>query len=262
MTYGGEWITHKPAIQEFVVTQFHQLFSEEPVFFPPRLENLIPHSITDEENESICLPLSLFEIKQTIYGMQNLKAPGPDGLPPLFYKKYWPIVGDAITKAIQSFFKTGHLLSEVNNSLIVLIPKIYTLSSINHFRPISLCSTVYKVIAKILVSRLCPLLDKLISPCQSAFIPGRWITENQLIVQEILHSFKRRKVKGGFVAMKIDLQKAYDRVNWSFLRAVLKGFGFNAKFSNWLLQSVSTVSFFVLTNGGKSKSFLPTKGIR
>jgi hypothetical protein len=68
------------------------------------------------------------------------------------------------------------------------------------------------------VDRLRGVLSRLISLAQSAFIPGRWIAENQLIVQEILHSFKIRKVKGGFVAMKLDLQKAYDRVNWGFLK--------------------------------------------
>ncbi len=77
---------------------------------------------------------------------------------------------------------------------------------------------MYKVIAKILVFKLRPLLANLISPGQSAFFLDRWIAENQLVVHELLHSFKRRKVKGGFVAMKVDLQKAYDRVNWSFLK--------------------------------------------
>jgi hypothetical protein len=120
---GGEWITHKPAIQEFVASKFQQLFTEDPVSFPPELENLIPCSITDEENEAISIPPTSSEIKQAIFGMQNLKAPGPDGLPPLFYKKYWPTVGATVTNAIQSFFRTGHLLTEVNNSLIVLIPK-------------------------------------------------------------------------------------------------------------------------------------------
>jgi hypothetical protein len=150
--------------------------------------------------------------------MQNLKAPGPDGLPVLFYKHYWSIVGNKVIKAIQKFFRSGHLLSEVNNSFIVLIPKNTAPSNVNHFRPISLCNTVYKVIAKILVFKLRPLLANLISPGQSAFFLDRWIAENQLVVHELLHSFKRRKVKGGFVAMKVDLQKAYDRVNWSFLK--------------------------------------------
>ncbi len=106
------------------------------------------------------------------------------------------------------------------------------------------------------------VLDKLVSPCQSAFIPGRWIAENQILVHEILHSFKKRKVKGGFVAMKIDLQKAYDRVNWSFLRSILLNFGFEEVFVNWVLECASTVSFSILINGGKSNFFHPTKGLR
>ena len=107
-----------------------------------------------------------------------------------------------------------------------------------------------------------PLLANLVSPYQSTFIPDRWIAKNQLIVQELLHSFKRRKVKGGFVAVKVDLQKAYDRVNWTFLKEVLIKFGFHEIFINWIMQCMSTVSFSILLNGGISKHFLPTRGLR
>jgi hypothetical protein len=110
-----------------------------------------------------------------------------------------------VIKAVQNFFTSGKLLKEMNSSFIVLIPKIQNPSVINHFRPISLCNTTYKIISKLLVDRLRAVLPSLISPAQSAFIPGRWIAENQLIVQEILHSFKTRRVQGGFVAMKLDL---------------------------------------------------------
>uniref|UniRef100_A0A2N9GB01 Reverse transcriptase domain-containing protein n=1 Tax=Fagus sylvatica TaxID=28930 RepID=A0A2N9GB01_FAGSY len=169
-------------------------------------------------------------IKEVVFGMYNDKAPGPDGLPALFYKRYWSIVGKSVCDAVLNFFKSGHLLTEI--------------------------------IAKILVSRIRPVLDSLISPCQSAFIPDRWIVENQLIVQEILHSFKKRKVKGGFVALKVDLQKAYDRVNWSFLKEVLYRFGFHEKFIMWIMQCVTKVSFSILINGGKTKSFILPVGLR
>ena len=96
--------------------------------------------------------------------MGNQKAPGPNGLPALFYKRYWNIVGKSVIEAVKSFFTSGRLLKEVNSSLIVLIPKFQSPSSVNHFRPISLCNTMYKTISKPLVSRLRPLLDKLISP--------------------------------------------------------------------------------------------------
>ncbi len=122
-------------------------------------------------------------------------------------------MGSSVINVVQSFFKSGHMLSEVNNSFIVLIPKNKSPSIVNHFRPITLCNIIYKTIAKLLVNKMRPLLMTLISPCQSAFIPDQWIIENQLIVQELLHNFKKKKVKGSFVAMKVDLQKAYNRVN-------------------------------------------------
>ena len=115
----------------------------------------------------ICIPTGQ-EIKAMIFYMHSQKAPGPDGLPALFYQRYWNIVGSTVIEAIQSFFRSDRILKEVNNSLLVLIPKINSPSSVNHFRPISLCNTVYKTISKLLVSRLRPLLEKLISPCQSA----------------------------------------------------------------------------------------------
>ena len=96
------------------------------------------------------------------------------------------------------------------------------------------------------------ILHKIISPCQSAFIPGRWIAENQVVVHELLHSFKVRKVKSGFMALKLDLQKAYDRFNWKFIQVVLSNLGFNHTFIKWILTCISSISFEVLVNGGKS----------
>lgn len=150
---------------------------------------------------------------------------------------------------------------EVNGSLIVLIPKTSNPSAINNFRPISLCNVVYKIISKLSVAKLRPLLYKLISPCQSAFTPGRWIAENQVILQETLPSFKTRKVKG-FMAIKLDLLKAYDRVNWSFIQTVLARFGFEKIFTSWISTFISSVSFEVLVNRGKSKQFRPSRGLR
>ena len=151
---------------------------------------------------------------------------------------------------------------EVNSSLIILIQKVPNPSSFNNYRPISLCNVIYKIISKLLVIRIRPILPRFISPSQSAFIPGRWIAENQVIVQELIHRFKIRKIKSGQMAIKIDLQKAYDRVNWDFLQAVLSKMGFNRTFTGWIMSCVSTVSFEVLVNGGKSDQFKPTRGLR
>jgi hypothetical protein len=258
----GEWIVKVSDIKEFVVDKFQDLFAVEDISCPAELENLIPSMVTEDDNLLLCQIPSPREIKNIVFGMQSLKSPGPDGLPPLFYKKYWEVVGISVIKAVRDFFISGKMLKEVNYSFIVLIPKIINPSTINHYRPISLCNTIYKVISKLLVDRLRAIIPNLVSPTQLAFIPGRWIAENQLIVQEILHSFKKRKVKGGFVAVKLDLQKAYDRVHWGFLKIVLNQFGFYPKFVGWIMECISSVSFSILVNGGITKKLRPSRGLR
>jgi hypothetical protein len=94
---------------------------------------LVPHSITTEENEELCRIPTPQEIKKALFDMPTLKAPGPDGFPVLFYEKYWDIVGNNVIKVVLNFFQDGRLLPEVNNSSIVLIPKIPNPTSVNHF---------------------------------------------------------------------------------------------------------------------------------
>ena len=228
----GDWIIEKKDIYSHIEDKFKSLFTEEEISCPPDLGNLMLPVISPEDNAELCKILSAEEIKNVIFNMQSLKAPGPDGLPPLFYKQSWHIVGHSVIKAVQDFFIEGKMHAELNNTLIVLIPKISNPSSINHYRLISLCNVVYKAISKLLVAKLRPMLDTIITPCQSAFVPGRWIGENQVIVKELLHSFKTRKVKEGFVAVKVDLQKAYDRINWGFLKTVISQLGFAPTFIN------------------------------
>ena len=149
--------------------------------------------------------------------MQDLKALGADGPPALFYKKYWHIVGNSVVDDVQNLFLSSKMLTELNNTLIVLISKTQSSSSFNHFLLISLCNTVYKIIAKLIVFKIRPLLNKMIASHYFVFIIGRWIAENQVLEGEIVIASKR-KLKGGlFVAMKVELLKAYDKVDWRFL---------------------------------------------
>lgn len=258
----GNWVTGSNRIREKFLQHFKELYKEEEVSFPDHLDNLIRPCITDDENSDLCCTPTPEEIRLTLFNMQDLKAPGPDGFPVLFYKEYWPTVGNDVIKAVTSFFNFGNMPKEVNNSLIILIPKISNPSSMDHYRPMSLCNVIYKIISKLLVNKIRPLLHKIISPCQSAFVPDRWIAENQVIVQEMLHSFKTRKVKTGLMAIKLDLQKAYDKVNWKFIQSVLRRFGFRDIFISWITACLSSMSFEVIVNGGKSKQFKPSRGLR
>jgi hypothetical protein len=194
--------------------------------------------------------------------MHSLKAPGPDGFPGLFFKHYWDIVGSQVTASIQSFFRDGNLLPYINHTFITFIPKKQGACNFNHFLPISLCNFFYKIISKILVNRMQPLLAKIIDPAQAAFVPKRWIAENVVLAHEVVHSFKQTKRKKCYVGFKLDFHKTYDCLEWDFIITSLRTFDFSQAVTNMIFQCLSTVNFTLLLNGTKSASFSPSKGIR
>jgi hypothetical protein len=137
-----------------------------------------------------------------------------------------------VTRGVQDFFATGKMPPGVNETSIVLLPKKDEPELLKDFRPISLCNVIYKVISKCMVNRLRPLLQELIAPTQSAFIPGRMITDNALIAFECLHAIRNGNNNSKeFGALKLDLSKAYDRVDWGYLKGILGRLGFHSK---WL----------------------------
>ena len=156
-----------------------------------------------------------------VFALKSGKSPGPDGMSPCFFKSYWLIIGETVVKAVQHFFDSGHLLRAFNHSFIALVPKKESASRVEHFRPISLCNVVYKVITKILSTRIKPILDRLVSPAQHAFIPDRGISDNTIICQELMHHIQKKKGKMGLMAIKIDMAKAYDKVEWHLLTHIL-----------------------------------------
>jgi len=147
------------------------------------------------------------EVKQALFSIDSTKTPGPDGFSAGFFKHYWPLTKHDFYRCILEFFIQEKMLKQINQMFIALIPKIDNPSQTHHFRPISLCSTVYKTISKILVNRLCPLLDQLKSPVQSAFILGISIHDNILLMHEIMHKFKKIKGNAAWVALKLYMEK-------------------------------------------------------
>ena len=167
--------------------------------------------------------------------MKANTAPEPDGFPPLFYKQYWSKIGAEVLDAVIGVLNSGILPHELSHTFLTLIPKIKSPRRVGDFRPISLTNVLYKLIAKVLANHLKKFLPQLISETQSAFMSSHLISDNILIAHETLHFMKsKRKGKVGLMALKLDMSKAYDRVEWFFLEKNHGNYGLQSKmdFSN------------------------------
>ncbi|GKE60209.1 RNA-directed DNA polymerase, eukaryota, reverse transcriptase zinc-binding domain protein, partial [Tanacetum coccineum] len=196
-----------------------------------------------------------------MFMIDDNKAPGPDGYTSHFFKKSWDILGDEVCKVVREFFNTGRILSEINSTVIALVPKIHTPAKVSNYRPIACCNVLYKCLSKVLTERIKKYHGKLVSQNQSAFIPNRQIQDNILIFQELLKGYGRKNGPNR-VALKIDLHKAYDTVNWNFLEDILKGFGFHEKMVNWIMKCVTSTSFSIVVNGESCSFFKGGRGLR
>lgn len=191
------------------------------------------------------------------------KSPGPDRMSPAFYQKFWHIVGKDVISACLNFIHDCSFPVGLNDTSIVLIPKKHKPELLSDMRPIALCNMLYKIISKMLANRMKSVLDVVISDSQSAFIPGRAITDNIIISAEIMHFLKRkRQGKNGVAALKIDMSKAYDRIEWNFLQAMMLKMGFDAKWEKLIMLCVSTVRYHVLREGKEVGSIVLGRGLR
>lgn len=165
--------------------------------------------------------------------MNPSKAPGPDGLSPMFFQKYWHVVGNTIIEATLKALNSGEFPTSLNHTHITLIPKKKSPEIVADYRPINLCNGAYKLIAKVISNRLKTTLPCIVSESQSAFVPRRLITNTVLCAYELIHFLKnKRKGKKGYMSLKLGMSKAYDRVEWNFIKSVMEVMGFQGAFIN------------------------------
>lgn len=191
---------------------------------------------------------------QEIIGLIN-------GLNVAFYMAAWDWIKGDIIELITEFYNTGYLHLELKSTCIVLIPKKNNPDIPQDFRPINLCNVIYKIIAKSLAERLKDHLPDYIHASQNAFIKGRRITTNIILAQEIVHSFRVSSCKHKGFMLKIDLAKAFDRIEWSFIVQALRRQGFHGLI-NLIYNCIAAPTFSVLINGQTSGRFRSQRGIR
>ncbi|XP_074298496.1 uncharacterized protein LOC141629381 [Silene latifolia] len=218
--------------------------------------------VTGEMNNILREPYTGDEVLEALNQMHPLKAPGPDGMNALFFQTYWHIVGSSVIRTCLYILNGGGIADEMNLTHIVLIPKKKDANHMADFRPISLCNILYKIVSKVLANRLKRFLDDIVSENQSALVPGRLITDNILVAFELFHYMKNSRSGGGHMALKLDMAKAYDRIEWDFLEGTLRAMGFDEGWSNRVMACVRSVSYAVTVNGSHTEVFKPQRGLR
>ncbi|CAN0886405.1 LINE-1 retrotransposable element ORF2 protein [Linum grandiflorum] len=173
------------------------------------------------------------------------------------------MIGDEIFTAACRWLEEEVFLPELKETNIVLLPNVDEPHGMRELRPISLCSVLYRIIAKILANRMRKVMPKLISEEQYAFVAGCCIIDNVMVAFETIPSMRRRQNgKWGEVAVKIDISKAYDRVEWSYLEAILRQIRFAEKWIRWMMLCGTSVWYMVQLNGEGVGPIIPKRGLR
>ncbi|XP_033139542.1 uncharacterized protein LOC117131581 [Brassica rapa] len=258
----GNIVEDEEGLVAIATSYFRQIFeSSTPEDIEEALSE-VPTTIIGSMNDSLTAPISEWEVKLALFAMHPDKAPGPDGMTALFYQQFWDIVKQDLTLMVNKFLFEGHIANGLNDTNICLIPKTTKPNDMAQFRPISLCNVSYKIVSKVLCQRLKKVLPGLISETQSAFVTGRQISDNIMIAQEMFHALRTKPSgRNKRMAIKTDMSKAYDRMEWSFIEAVMRKMGFSETWITWIMRCITSVKYKVLMNGQPRGNIVPGRAL-
>lgn len=208
----GREFTKQVDLERLSCEFYQHLFTAQYELRPELVCRYVPRKITPEMVDLLEQPFTAIEVEKALFQMAPSKAPGADGFNAGFFQTHRELDKSCVLSAVLGFLNGGDLPEEVNKTLLVLIPKVSNPQELSQYRPISLCNVLYKLCSKTMANRLRIILDEIISAEQSAFVPGRLITDNVLIAYECIHYLRNKKGKTGDCAIKLDMAKAYDRV--------------------------------------------------
>ncbi|XP_031127606.1 uncharacterized protein LOC116029699 [Ipomoea triloba] len=259
-TQDGEWVDGL-GLNEEILRYFSEIFtSATPAtsFF----HNVQSH-ITEDMNMRLLRPFTVEEVKLALFDMAPNKAPGPDGMTPAFYQRFWSVVGHDLSCFVLNCLHSATIPHGLNGTNIVLIPKKRVPERVSDLRPIALCNVAYKFLAKVVANRMKEVLDCVISPNQSAFVQDILLSDNIIVAGEIGHYLKRtRQGNVGWAALKLDMAKAYDRMEWGFLEGMLHALDFHPDWTKLVMLCVTTIRYNITVNGEVAGTVVQSRGIR
>jgi len=179
----------------FIANYFSDLFRTSGGQVSQHLLDAVETKIMSHMNECLMKEFTSDEMRKALDGIGDLKAPGPEGMPAIFYKNFWDTVGNQVVEEVLGVLNGGPIPEEWNETTIVLIPKVRKPELVKDLWPISLCNILYKLVSKVLANRLKTVLPDVISQSQSAFVPGRLISDNILVAYELTHYLRNKKKK-------------------------------------------------------------------
>lgn len=239
----GNSIGWNDGTETLMVRYFNNLFKESENSWEEVI-GCITSTICDDQNAVLRRPVEDSNINQALFHMHTDKSPGPDDMCLGFSQNFWSIVSLEIIDIVKPSFVSGNFDDQIFSTNTSLVPKKQNPKFMSDLRPISLCNVSYKIISKVLANRLKGVIDQFISESQSAFILGRLISDNIMISYEIIH-YTKRKTKGkiGRMALKLDMSKAYDRVEWNYVEAVLCKMGFDVHIVSLFMECMRSARY-------------------
>ncbi|WVZ79230.1 hypothetical protein U9M48_026834 [Paspalum notatum var. saurae] len=258
-------LTETEDLKKYIIGFYKKLFGSER---KPRIglgDNIWRDrgKVREEQNSMLNKQFSMEELEEAVKDMKTNTASGPDGWSVGFFKIFWPELRKDFLEMLNELHEGSLDLARLNYGVfgvITLIPKVKGATNIKQFRPICLLNVIYKIITKVLTIRLTKVTASVISESQTAFILGRNILDGVVIVHEVIHHLKKQKKAG--IILKLGFEKAYDKVDWTFLEEVLKLKNFDSRWIEWMIRVVEGGRVSVNLNGQRGEFFKSYKGLR
>ena len=261
-TSDGTLSSETPDILETFPEFYNELYTEAPTCEDAQntVLSLLDKKLTDEQKNKCSEEISLGDLRRAMRASANAKSPGNDGIPMEFYKTFWDLIGQDLHLVFRHSFESGILPESQRTAVIRCLPKKGDLADVRNWRPISLLNADYKIFAKSITDRISTFLPSVISPHQTANVKSRKIQHNLKMLRDFVFLADSKQMEA--FLLSIDQMKAFDRVSWPFLYAVLEKQNFPSLVRNWIRLLYADITSCVKINGFVSRPFSVSRGVR